>query len=107
MSEDFETSIPLKKKFFTLIDAEMKTTHIDKKDYGLEEGDIIRFMKGYNPDNGVVFREVGKVIEKKACNITVLDLFYADVSSNWIIDYVGDLSKKLYIYVLKEVDSCE
>ncbi len=57
----FDTSPPLFGWYFMkLIDGE-KDIEMRTQQHGIEEGDKVRFMNGYNPKNGAVVRKVEKI----------------------------------------------
>lgn len=104
MSEDFDTSIPLKLEFFEMMKNEDKWIHIDKKKYDVEPGGLIRFMKGYNPKNGVVLRRVLYIRNIIPVRLTVDELQRANVTVEWIEDYFDNLLKGCWVYYLEYPD---
>lgn len=100
--EEFDTSIALKSKWFEKIKNEDKTVHIDKKDYNVEEGGIVRFMKGYNPDNGSVLRKVKFKYSESPLLVDFSTLYDACVDETWLDEYLDSYTDKVYIYYLED-----
>ncbi len=104
VEEKHDTSIPLKSKFFEMMKNEKKWIHIDKKRYDVEPGGLIRFMKGYNPENGTVLRRVFHITKKLPVYLTVDDLQRANVTVEWIEEYFDEMLLNCWLYYLEYPD---
>lgn len=103
MTRDFRTSIPLKKEYFELIKSGEKNLHIDKDDYSmLWEGDLIRFMKGYDPENGSIIKEISKVERKCVDHISFIEMLRAEVDVKWLLKYIDDPGQILSLVWIRE-----
>jgi len=101
-NEAFDTSIALKFKWFKKIERGEKTVHIEDNNYNVEEGEIIRFMNGYDPENGSVLRELVFRFSEIAELVPDGVLEGACVDREWLAGYVDSPTDKVYIYVVKE-----
>lgn len=63
--EEFDTSLPMNSWYYHKLKNGEKTIEMRNERHGIEAGDKVRFMHGYDPENGHVIKEV-KSVESKA-----------------------------------------
>lgn len=102
---DYETTIQLMKCYFLAIKNKRKTIHIDKREYKVEERDVLRFTNGYDPDNGEIFAKLTKRITKKAKHVADEELIKAEVSRYWLYNYVDDINDEVTLYYFEVIFS--
>lgn len=97
---DYDTSIPLKSKWFELVRSGKKTVEVRRNCQGVHPGATVRFMKGYNPANGAVFRKIRAVSKVRPPEVSENDLARACLDRESLKDYAN--GGHVYLFYLEE-----
>jgi ASC-1-like (ASCH) protein len=99
---EYDTSLALDGYYYYLLRRGEKHIEMRKNQNNIEQGDIIRFMKGYDPENGTIYKKVTRVEHRLVENL-----------ENEIIDGLGLNNKEqvrdysepwVWLFWLEEVD---
>lgn len=111
-TQEFVTSLALEERdhhWFSLVESGEKTVEIRKElpwihrlGRPLQAGDVVRFMKGYNPRNGVVFRKIVRIVESDPSHVTDIVLASAHVDRAWLSRYAGGC--RVFLLILGGTD---
>lgn len=98
---DYDTSLPLYSWYFYKLKEKEKDIEMRNNQRGVTEGDIIRFMNGYNPNNGAIYRKVSKIVEKNTDEITDREIQRLALDNRLQLENYAD-GDEVYLFYLKE-----